>query len=118
VYVSWAERSCVEPAAATQVLVAEHEGRVAGFLTLIAHGSEAQEIVLNGVDPAIQRHGIYRQLVLRAMHEARAAGAKRLEVSTQLINLGVQKTWARLGFELSRSYFTFHLWFDAAGNRS
>lgn len=114
VYVSWAERSCVDPAAASRVLVAEHEGRIAGFLTLMARGPDEQEIVLNGVDPAVQRHGIYRSLVVAALQEARAAEAKRLVVSTQLINLGVQKTWARLGFELSRSYHTFHVWFDAA----
>lgn len=113
-YASWAERSCVDVSAASKVLVAEHEGRVAGFLTLLAHGPEEQEIVLNGVDPSLQRHGIYRALVLAAMHEARGAGARRLEVSTQLINLGVQKTWTRLGFELARSYYTFHRWADAA----
>jgi GNAT superfamily N-acetyltransferase len=111
-YASWAERSCVDPGVASKVLVAEHEGRVAGFLTLLAHGAAEQEIVLNGVDPALQRHGLYRALVLAAMHEARGAGAGRVFVSTQLINLGVQKTWARLGFELERSYYTFHLWLD------
>lgn len=114
VYVSWAERSCLDPSAASKVLVAEHEGRVAGFLTLLPRGDDELEIILNGVDPALQRHGIYRGLVLAAMHEARADGKRSLVVSTQLINLGVQKTWARLGFELSRSYHTFHLWFDRA----
>ena len=109
-YASWAERSCVDRSVASQVLVAEHEGRVAGFLTLLERGTEEQEIVLNGVDPTVQRHGVYRALVLAAMHEARSGGASRLIVSTQLVNLGVQKTWTRLGFELARSYYTFHLW--------
>lgn len=111
-YMSWAERSCTEPTVASKVLVAEHEGRIGGFLTLLPRGADELEIVLNGVDPALQRHGIYRGLVLGALHEARAARVRALVVSTQLINLGVQKTWARLGFELSRSYLTFHLWFD------
>jgi GNAT superfamily N-acetyltransferase len=112
-YASWAERSCVDREVASTVLVAEHGGQIAGFLTLLARGPEEQEIVLNGVDPALQRQGIYRALVLAAMHRARDEGAARLVVSTQLINLGVQKTWARLGFELARAYFTFHLWFAA-----
>lgn len=113
VYVSWAVRSCTVPAAASQVLVAEHEGRVAGFLTLLPRGADELEIVLNGVDPALQRHGLYRGLVLGALGEGRRAGLRNVVVSTQLINLGVQKTWARLGFELSRAYHTFHLWLDA-----
>jgi GNAT superfamily N-acetyltransferase len=112
VYASWAERSCLDPDVASRVLVAEHEGRVAGFLTLLGRGPEEQEIILNGVDPAVQRQGTYRALVLAAVGHARADGARRLTVSTQLINIGVQKTWARLGFEPSRSYLTFHLWFD------
>jgi len=115
VYASWAERSCVDPAVASKVLVAEHGGRIAGFLTLLERGREEQEIILNGVEPASQRHGIYRSLVLAAMAHARADGAGLLTVSTQLVNVGVQKTWARLGFELSRSHFTFHVWFDEAG---
>jgi N-acetylglutamate synthase-like GNAT family acetyltransferase len=100
------------------VLVAEHEGRIAGFLTLLPRGDDELEIVLNGVDPTLQRHGIYRGLVLGALQEAREARVRALVVSTQLINLGVQKTWARLGFELSRSYHTFHLWFDGAAATS
>jgi GNAT superfamily N-acetyltransferase len=113
-YTSWAERSCVDRTVASKVLVAEHEGRVSGFLTLLERGPEEQEIILNGVDPALQRHGIYRALVLAAVQEARSEGARRLLVSTQLINLGVQKTWTRVGFELARSYYTFHLWLDSA----
>jgi GNAT superfamily N-acetyltransferase len=110
-YTSWAERSCTDRSVASKVLVAEHQGRVVGFLTLLERGPEEQEIILNGVHPDFQRHGIYRGLVLEAMTLARAEGSSRLSVSTQLINVGVQKTWSRLGFELSRSYYTFHLWF-------
>jgi GNAT superfamily N-acetyltransferase len=116
-YASWAERSCVDPGVASKVLVVEHEGRIAGFLTLLPRGAEEQEIVLNGVDPAFQRHGLYRALVLAAIAHARDTGARRIVVSTQLINLGVQKTWARCGFELAQSYYTFHVWFDGAAGR-
>jgi GNAT superfamily N-acetyltransferase len=112
VYVSWAERSCLDHSVASTVLVAEDGERIAGFLTILKRSPEEQEIILNGVDPAVQRHGIYRALVLAAMSHARTSGAKRLTVSTQLINTAVQRAWTRLGFESSRSYYTFHLWFD------
>ena len=114
VYLSWAERSCVDPSVASKVLVAEHAGEVAGFLTLLRRGAEEQEIVLNGVDPALQRHGIYRALVLAALREAQGDGARRLVVSTQLINLAPQKTWTRLGFEPAHAHYTFHLWLPTA----
>jgi GNAT superfamily N-acetyltransferase len=116
VYASWAERSCTDPAVASTVLVAEHQGAVGGFLTLLHRGPEEQEIVLNGVDPALQRRGLYRSLVLAALAHARSEGARRLTVSTQLVNVGVQKTWARAGFEPLRSYCTFHAWLGTPGS--
>jgi GNAT superfamily N-acetyltransferase len=112
VYASWAERSCLDRAVASTVLVAEDGERIAGFLTILERSPEEQEIILNGVHPAVQRRCIYGSLVLAAMSCARRNGARRLTVSTQLINSAVQRTWTRLGFELFRSYYTFHLWFD------
>lgn len=111
-YVSWAERSCIDPSVASTVLVSERDGRIAGFLTMLGRGPQEAEIMLNGVAPEFQRHGVYRGLVLAALHHCRAGGIRTLKVSTQLVNLGVQKTWARLGFELGQAYYTFHLWFD------
>lgn len=114
VYASWAHRSCLDPAVADRVLVAELEGRLVGFLTLKARAPGEQEIVLNGVSPRAQRHGVYRSLVLGAVAQARADGADRLVVSTQVTNVAVQRTWTRLGFEPSHSFYTFHLWLDRA----
>ena len=112
VYISWAERSCLDRAVASTVLLAEIGEQIVGFLTILERSPDEQEIILNGVDPAFQRRGIYRALAVAAMAHARSSGAKRLTISTQLINIAVQKTWSRLGFELLRAYYTFHLWFD------
>ena len=107
-YASWAERSCVDRSVASKVLVAEHEGRVAGFLTLLERGTEEQESSERRQSGAPAARHLPRP---RARGDARARcdGASRLIVSTQLINLGVQKTWTRLGFEPSRSSFPFRL---------
>ena len=110
-YVSCAERSCSDPSVASQVLVAECNGSIEGFLTLQLRGRDEQEIILNAVRPAHQRVGLYRQLVLHAMSLAREGGAKRLSVSTQLANVGVQRAWCRAGFAPRQSFYTFHLWF-------
>jgi ribosomal protein S18 acetylase RimI-like enzyme len=112
VYVSWAERSCLDRAVASTVLVADAGDRIVGFLTILERSPEEHEIILNGVDPAMARRGIYRALVLAAMSHARRNGARRLTVSTQLINTIAQRTWTKLGFVPLRAYYTFHLWFD------
>ncbi len=112
VYISWAERSCLDRSVADEVLVAEQEGQLVGFLTLQRNAPEQAEIVLNGVLPAAQGRGVYRELVIQAIEQSRAWHAQELLVSTQVTNLAVQKVWVRLGFEPSGFYYTFHKWFD------
>jgi ribosomal protein S18 acetylase RimI-like enzyme len=110
-YADWAYRSCVSPAMADEVLVAEQAGAVVGFLTLRRNGPDEAEIVLNGVAPRAQRQGVYRRLLVAAIDWSRAQRASRLLISTQLTNTPVQKAWSRTGFELLRAHHTFHLWF-------
>lgn len=112
-YSDWAYRSCVSREAADHVLVAELGAAIVGFLTLRRNDDDEAEVVLNGVTPSHQRGGIYRSLLLAGMQWARASGASRIVISTQLTNVPVQKAWVRLGFEPNRSYCTFHVWFDA-----
>ena len=111
-YADWAYRSCLSREVASEVLVAEQSSGIVGFITLRLNGPEEAEIVLNGVAPEAQRGGVYRRLLLGAMGWARALGAARLVVSTQLTNYAVQKAWVRAGFEPLRAHYTFHLWFS------
>lgn len=112
-YISWAVRSCVSREVAKEVLIAEVEGHVAGFATLRMNSADEGEGVLFGVAPDYQGHGIYRAFMIHAMRWVQGQGAKRIIVSTQVNNIAVQKVWARLGFTMSGSYYTFHKWFDA-----
>lgn len=112
VYTDWAYRSCISREVADEVLVAEVEGAIAGFATLRLNGPEESEGVLFGVASWAQSRGIYRSLMIRGMEWSVAQGATRMVVSTQITNIAVQKVWTRLGFEPSRSYYTFHKWFS------
>jgi GNAT superfamily N-acetyltransferase len=111
-YADWAYRSCLYREAAQHVLVAEEAGAIVGFLTLRLNHPDESEIVLNGVLPAAQRHGVYRRLLGAAIVWSRAEGAQRIIVSTQLTNTRAQKAWTRMGFEPSHAFYTFHLWFS------
>lgn len=110
-YISWAERSCVDRSVANEVLVAELEGELVGFLTLRVNAPHELEIVLNGVSVRAQKRGVYRDLVAHAIRYCAAQQAQQLIVSTQITNLAVQKVWVRLGFEPMQFYYTFHKWF-------
>jgi GNAT superfamily N-acetyltransferase len=111
-YASWAERSCVPKAAADAVLVAEHNGDVAGFATLRLNSSEEVEGILFAVAPEWQGHGVCGSLMIHSLRWTAAQGAQRMIISTQVTNVSMQKVWCRVGFEPSHSYYTFHKWFD------
>jgi GNAT superfamily N-acetyltransferase len=112
VYASWAYSSVMSRDMADEVLVAERQGKIAGFITLKTLNSEVGEGPLYGVDPSLQGHGIGRNLVIGAMRWFEARGVQKMIISTQITNLSSQKVWVRLGFEPSQSYYTFHKWFD------
>jgi GNAT superfamily N-acetyltransferase len=82
---------------------------LAGFATVRRSG-DAAEIVLNGVAPEYQRRGIYSALVQTIGHRARTEGVSLVFSSTQIQNLGPQKTWARHGLLPAESLYTFHRW--------
>jgi hypothetical protein len=111
-YVSWAVRSCTSRDVAHEVLVAEIDGRLAGFATLRRNNDEDGEGVLYGVAPWAQGRGVYRSFMVQSMEWGKTQGLKRMLYSTQITNVAVQKVWVRVGAEISHAYYTFHKWFD------
>jgi hypothetical protein len=111
-YVDWAVRSVTSRQIADDVLVAEVDGKIAGFATLRLNNSSEGEGVLFAVAPWAQRRGIYNSFIIKGMEWCLSKGTSSMVVSTQITNIAVQKVWVRLGFELNRAYYTFHGWFD------
>jgi GNAT superfamily N-acetyltransferase len=111
-YISWAVRSATSREVADEVLVADVDGRLAGFATLRRNNDQEGEGVLYGVAPWAQGRGIYRSFMLQSMEWGKAQGFARMFYSTQVTNIAVQKVWVRVGAEMSHAYYTFHKWFD------
>lgn len=110
-YTDWAERSCLFREVADEVLVATIDASIVAFATMRFNSAEEGEGVLFGVAPEAQGRGIYRSLMIGGMQWCRTRSRARMVVSTQVTNVAVQKVWTRLGFEPSKSDFTFHKWF-------
>jgi GNAT superfamily N-acetyltransferase len=113
-YVSWAERACTSRGVSDEVLIAEHANRPVGFASMRLNSSREAEGILFAVAPEAQRLGTFRSLLISSMHWAKQKNMNRMVYSTQLINVPVQKVLCRVGFEPSRSYYTFHKWFAHA----
>lgn len=111
-YVEWAENSVVSMGDHAPVLLASFGSRPVGFLTLRINSPDEFEIVLNAVHQDSQERGVYSFLVAKALEFSLNAQARRLIVSTQINNYGVQRVWARTGFTHFRSLYTLHKWYD------
>jgi ribosomal protein S18 acetylase RimI-like enzyme len=85
------------------VLVAERDGEVAGYLTLrreIPLPSHAHVLEVGGlaVGPAHQGQGVGDLLVRAAVEEARRRGARKLALRVLATNPGAQRLYERCGF--------------------
>jgi ribosomal protein S18 acetylase RimI-like enzyme len=110
-YVSWAVRSCASKEVATEVLVAEIDKKILGFLTLRLNSPKEMEGLLFGVAPEARGIGIGRSLMVHGLELCGKQQAKRMLISTQVTNVAAQKVWCRVGFEPAYSYYTLHKWF-------
>ena len=111
-YTDWAYQSCAKPSFADNIVIAEHDGLINGFLTLKIRLPLHGEGVLFGVSPETQGLGIGRSLMLFSLRWFQEQGLNQMLISTQIVNLASQKVWTRLGFEISHAYYTFHKWFN------
>ena len=94
------------------VFAAEKLKDLCGFATLRLNSKvgEEGEGVLFGVDPSAQGQGLYKYFVMKGAEWCAERGAQRMIVSTQIVNVMVQKVWSKLGFEPLHSTYTFHGW--------
>lgn len=112
VYSSWAANSCKDKNVADAVLLIEKNNEIAAFATIKVNNKNEIEGVLFGVSPAHRNQGLHLHLMKASQNWAVNDGYLRMITSTQITNTQVQRNWCRLGFELDRSYYTFHKWFN------
>lgn len=92
---------------AQHILVGEHEGEAAGFMTLRVTGADGR-IDLTAVAEAHRGKGHYRSMVQAALAWAREKGLQRILATTQINNLGSRRTWTSEGFRPGKSVYVLH----------
>jgi ribosomal protein S18 acetylase RimI-like enzyme len=110
-YVDWA-RKAFASRDSENFLVGDIEGTIVGFGVLRMNNPDEGEMFLGGIHPHFQGQRIYHSFLCKAMEWCLSKNAKKMIISTQLKNISVQKVLIKLGFELSRGYYTYHKWFD------
>jgi hypothetical protein len=110
VYSVWGETS-VGGAAADATLCAFQDEALVGFLTVKNPGADGTaRVPLNAVVAHMRRQGLYSLLVATAAQRLFSQNAQSIEITTQLQQLAVQKTWLRFGAQLLGSSYSFHQW--------
>ena len=64
---------------------------------------------LHAVLPSYAKRGIYTALIRATLQYCTAHAHKRLQISTQVGNIKVQRVWAKLGFVPEQAQHTYHL---------
>jgi GNAT superfamily N-acetyltransferase len=114
-YVDWAVRSCTQKDIADEVLVAEANNEVFGFLALKSIENNEADCRLYAVSRSAQQNGVGQALLIEALHWCKSNGLNTLMISTQITNIASQKSCIRVGFEPYCSFHTFHKWFHKGG---
>lgn len=78
-------------------LVAEDDGRIAGYAGLAIYPDEAYVQTL-GVDPAGQRRGVATRLMLTLLHDVRRRGLDVVGLEVRIDNVAAQELYRRFGF--------------------
>ncbi|MEU4540992.1 GNAT family N-acetyltransferase [Streptosporangium sp. NPDC023825] len=107
-YREWALRSASEGEC---VALREWSPAGDGILALatLADDADRTEILLAGVISRARGRGLYAHLLAAVEGRALARGAREVVISTQGHNTGVQRAWARYGFEPALTFLTVHL---------
>ncbi|HYS52298.1 MAG TPA: hypothetical protein VER58_00875 [Thermoanaerobaculia bacterium] len=114
IYEEWIRSSCRGYADA--VFLAERGGEIAGFSVWknpsaveLSAGIRAAHYSIGAVVPQFQGKGLFQALTLEGMRMYHA-GTSLIEGPTNLKNLGVQRGYQKLGWQLRDSYYSFHKW--------
>lgn len=111
-YAAWIENSCA--GWADEVLVAEHDGRAAGYLTCNLDGEGGTvSIGLIGVAADQRERGLGSALLAGALAWASNRSASVLSVVTQGTNVRAQRLFQRAGFRTAGASLWFHKWYEA-----
>ena len=94
---------------AQAVLVAEVDGKAAGYLTCHLNGDESQ-IGIIGVAAGQQRAGLGTKLVEHFLAWSVRQGARRATVVTQGRNVAAQRLYERNGFLTASFQLWYHRW--------
>tara|TARA_Y100000589_G_C27118639_1_gene615403 strand:- start:635 stop:1333 length:699 start_codon:yes stop_codon:yes gene_type:complete len=90
------------------LIVAENEGKIIGFLLLIKNKLNELTIDLIAVDKKYRGRNFGTEMI-NFVNLHLSNGIKRINVGTQLTNIGAINLYSKLGYKLKYSEYIFHI---------
>lgn len=113
VYERWARNSVEPSSVADGTLVAEVNGRVAGFVTVKANKEELTSLCPLGATAKEHRElGLLHNLSIESVHWAMKQGMKRHDAIVALQQVAIQRSWWKLGAIVRKAWTTWAVWLD------
>jgi hypothetical protein len=101
---------------ADTILVAETKGKLSGFNTIetnnlvyLPYGVKVGTFVLNAVSPEFRNQRVYSDLMHESLWHVKEA-TDLIEMRVHVGNFPVHRALPKIGFRLSLSQLTFHVW--------
>ncbi len=111
IYGDWIVRS-FEKKVADNILVAEVNGKVAGFLShkIYVNNFKYAAGGIGAVDPTYRNKDIFKAITISGLNWASENNCDWVEHNVLITNYPVNRSFSKLGFKISNSFITFHKW--------
>lgn len=106
-YEDWIKHALMEPN--VELIGANIHGRTASF-ALVRYLETSAEVLLAGTHPDYRGQGLYRELFLFLGKSCLVRKISRLNISTQIENIRVQRIWASLSLLPLSAFARYHAW--------
>ena len=110
-YVEWAHNSCFDENLAAGVVVAELEGDVVGFLSIVPPKDGKGDFGIGGMSTRAQGKGIFPKLYFLSFEWLKSQGVTWVQDKTVVNNYAELRVLIKVGMRPFNSLYTFHKWF-------
>ena len=113
IYEDWARNTCRDPKVADQIVVAERDGELIGYLSFKIKSAGSERYAAGGMGAVLSEHrslGVFSAIVREGLRWGQEIGLAWEEHNVIAANLPVNHAFIRCGFRTSHSVVTLHGW--------
>lgn len=111
VYIDWAKNCCYDKGVADNIIVAEKNNEIAGFLAFKHNKqNESTFACLGAVNSRFRNQGVFNIINSYGLNWAKSLGMKNVITNVLNTNFAVNNTYINLGFKIVKSEITMHYW--------